>query len=61
MKAKARSVFSATAPVFGAIVSIAVMKAAGIPFPPPLTAYAWPDWVILSGVGWGRGEEASAE
>ncbi|MDB5861952.1 MAG: hypothetical protein JWQ76_5641 [Ramlibacter sp.] len=50
MKAFARKVVSAVAPVFGVCIGIAVLQAAGVPFPPALAWEAWPQWVVFTGV-----------
>jgi hypothetical protein len=48
MKAFARKVLLAVAPVLGVIISIAVLRAAGVPFPPELSLAAWAQWTVFA-------------
>jgi hypothetical protein len=50
MKDFTHKVLLAVAPVFGVAISIAVLKAAHVPFPPPLFAEAWPQWAVFASV-----------
>jgi len=43
-------VASAVAPVFGVSIAIAVLRAADIPFPPPLEFEAWAEWAVFAAV-----------
>ena len=50
MKEFTRKVLFAVAPVFGVAISVAVLQAAHMQFPPPLLAVAWPQWVVFASV-----------
>jgi len=50
MKQLTHKVFVATAPVFGVCISIAVLQAAHLPFPPALSTEAWPQWAVFCAV-----------
>jgi hypothetical protein len=50
MNAFTGKVMSAAAPVFGAGIGIAVLRAAHLPFPPALSFDAWPQWVLFASV-----------
>lgn len=45
-----RKVFVATAPVFGVVLSIAVLRAAHVPFPPDRSFEALPQWIVFAAV-----------
>lgn len=50
MKKLTRKVLSATAPVFGVFIAIAVLQAAHVPYPPALSIGAWPQWAVFVAV-----------
>ena len=50
MKELTFKVMSAVAPVFGVSISIAVLQAAKVPFPPALLWEAWPQWAVFAAV-----------
>lgn len=52
MREFARKVASAVAPVFGVSIAIAVLHAAGMPFPPALEPRAWAQWAVFASVVW---------
>ncbi len=45
-----RKVLVAVAPVFGALISIAILQAAHLPFPPELAREALPQWAVFAAV-----------
>lgn len=47
MKQFTRKALVAAAPVVAVSVSIGLLQAAHLPFPPPLTADAWPQWAVF--------------
>ena len=50
MTAFTRKVASAAAPVFGVALAIAILRAAGVPFPPALEWGAWAQWAVFCSV-----------
>ncbi|MBC7684136.1 MAG: hypothetical protein H7176_02785 [Bdellovibrionales bacterium] len=50
MKDFIRKVLVAVAPVFGALISIAILQAAHLPFPPTLSWEALPQWGVFAAV-----------
>ena len=50
MREFTRKVMVAVAPVFGVTISIAVLQAAHVPFPPALSLEAWSQWAVLAAV-----------
>jgi hypothetical protein len=45
-----RKVLVAVAPVFGTLISIAILQAAHLPFPPALSLSALPQWAVFAAV-----------
>jgi TRAP-type C4-dicarboxylate transport system permease small subunit len=50
MKEFTHKVLSAVAPVFGVSISIAILQAAQLPFPPQLSLQALPQWAVFAAV-----------
>lgn len=50
MKQFTRKVLLAASPVFGTSISIALLGAVHLPFPPELSAEALPQWAIFAAV-----------
>jgi hypothetical protein len=50
MKEFARKVLLAIAPVLGVSISIAILRAAHLPFPPELSLDAWAQWAVFASV-----------
>lgn len=50
MKKFTRQVLAAVSPVFGVGVSIALLRAAQVPFPAALSLEALPQWAVFSAV-----------
>ena len=50
MKDLTRKLLVAVAPVFGTVLSIALLQAAHLPFPPALSWEAIPQWVVFAAV-----------
>lgn len=50
MREFAGKVASAVAPVFGVVGAIALLRAADVPFPPPLDLDAWAQWAVFAAI-----------
>jgi hypothetical protein len=50
MKDFIRKLLVAVAPVIGVLISIAILQAAHLPFPPALSWEALPQWVVFAAV-----------